>query len=554
MLRFLAGPMVQPGEGLLFALLFTYQFLIIFSYNIIKPVRSSLLVDGLGADALPIVYLIIALVVGFAVTGYQWFVARLQRETLVTGVILFFSLNLLFFWVILRDSHPYWKAIFFIWGDIFSVTIVSMGWSYANDLLSPDQGKRLFGPISTGATIGGILGAQVTSTWAVTVGSENLLLASAFLLAPCIVVPIAVKHFGLGLQAAPKQDVKQKEEKSPLEGLKLIARTPYLIGIVALVGLMVLASLLIEYQINKAIELGVPGKDAKTAYQGNMLFWVNIINFVTQFFLLGPMVKSWGIGVVLLIHPIVTAITSGVYWLFPVLNVMWWVKMLDWTVKYGLSKTTNEMLYLPTDRETKFKAKAFIDIFFYRLMKAVVAAVVLTCSWIGVELRTYSILVILITVAWIVIASTVARGYRKYVGERVRAMVRERFSGKTLETPREWSLASIRATLVALHGDLAAAVEKDPPPDGKATGLQKLPGAFRPLFDQLAKHHEDPDLPACLEVLEKGDPKEAVLILEYLEIFGDKELARPLTRLLARPMTASEAREAAGALQAKENP
>ena len=60
--------------------------------------------------------------------------------------------------------------------------VVSIFWSVMADVFSAGQGKRLFGFIGAGGTIGGIAGAGLTSVLVGLLGTANLLLVSAVLL------------------------------------------------------------------------------------------------------------------------------------------------------------------------------------------------------------------------------------------------------------------------------------------------------------------------------------------------------------------------------------
>jgi AAA family ATP:ADP antiporter len=53
---------------------------------------------------------------------------------------------------------------FFVWLSIFNLFVVSIFWATVVDVFSTEQGKRLFGFIAAGATLGAICGSAVTAT------------------------------------------------------------------------------------------------------------------------------------------------------------------------------------------------------------------------------------------------------------------------------------------------------------------------------------------------------------------------------------------------------
>jgi len=52
--------------------------------------------------------------------------------------------------------------IFFIWISVFNLFVVSIFWQMIVDVFNSEQGKRLFGFIAAGATLGAISGSVFT--------------------------------------------------------------------------------------------------------------------------------------------------------------------------------------------------------------------------------------------------------------------------------------------------------------------------------------------------------------------------------------------------------
>ena len=93
----------------------------------------------------------------------------------------FFIVNLLLFYGLFAFAwQPQWVArAFFIWISVFNLFVVSVFWSFMNDLFDQAQAKRLFGVIATGGTAGAISGPAITSLLVQPLGVNNLLLISA---------------------------------------------------------------------------------------------------------------------------------------------------------------------------------------------------------------------------------------------------------------------------------------------------------------------------------------------------------------------------------------
>jgi len=98
----------------------------------------------------------------------------------------FFMANLLLFVVLFGVATPaqaIWVGrVFFVWSSVFNLFVISVFWALMVDVFDSEQGRRLFGVIAAGATVGSILGSTVTVTLARQMGVPLLLLVSTALL------------------------------------------------------------------------------------------------------------------------------------------------------------------------------------------------------------------------------------------------------------------------------------------------------------------------------------------------------------------------------------
>lgn len=162
-----------------------YFFCVLSAYYIIRPVRDEMGVAG-GVDNLP--WLFTGTLVGMILFNppYAALVARLRRLRFVSLSYRFFMANILVFFLLLRvatEAQNIWIGrIFFIWTSVFNLFVVSIFWAFMADLFTSAQGKRLFGFIGVGGTLGGIVGAGLTVGLAELLGPANLLLVSIALL------------------------------------------------------------------------------------------------------------------------------------------------------------------------------------------------------------------------------------------------------------------------------------------------------------------------------------------------------------------------------------
>ena len=91
---------IKPDELKISFLLFFYLFLVIAAYNVIKPIRNASLLDELGYQWLPLVYLLTAAIIGFVVAIHSKIQVKITRYALITLSILFFFMSCFIFRIV----------------------------------------------------------------------------------------------------------------------------------------------------------------------------------------------------------------------------------------------------------------------------------------------------------------------------------------------------------------------------------------------------------------------------------------------------------------------
>ncbi len=346
-----------------------YFFFVLASYYVIRPIRDEMAVVG-GVEN--IAWLFTGTLVGTLLVHplFTWAVSRYPRKRFIPIAYRFFIANLLLFFLLMRvapDGTYVWLGrVFFSWTSVFNLFVVSVFWAFMADIYRSEQGKRLFGFIGIGGTMGGILGAALTAGLAEALGPVNLLLISAFFLEVALrlvrVLGERVTLSGLGT----RRDEEEAIGGGVLAGIREAFRSPYLLGIIGFMFLFTLTSTAIYYQQTDIADRSFSEPGAPAAFFARIDLFVNILALLTQAFLTGRIIKWFGLGVALAILPLVTVV--GLIWLgvAPTLGVLFVVQLFRRGWNYGLMKPALEALYTVVPREEKYKAKNFIDTTVYR--------------------------------------------------------------------------------------------------------------------------------------------------------------------------------------------
>ncbi|HEX6764798.1 MAG TPA: MFS transporter, partial [Polyangiaceae bacterium] len=211
---------VRSGEAPLTLTLALNVFLLLMAYYIIKPVREGLILDlKSGAEYKSYMSAVIALALLVAVPTYARFVDRLPRLRLVVGVTLFFASHLVLFFVASRFEplQSRMGLVFFVWVGVFNMMVVAQLWAFANDLLDPEQGKRLFALVALGGTLGAALGSAVAGWLVAPLGTYALMLVGAGVLVACALLFIVSERLSVAFR---------RREAGPLPAAAVFSSPP----------------------------------------------------------------------------------------------------------------------------------------------------------------------------------------------------------------------------------------------------------------------------------------------------------------------------------------
>lgn len=430
---------VHAGEAATVLLLTLTGFLVLGAYYIIKPVREGLILGDTSAEFKSYLSAAAVILLIFVVKAFSRLASKVPRQKLITWVTFFFISNLIVFYILsFADiSAPAYGTAFFIWIAIFNVMVVAQFWAFANDVYTPEEGKRLFPLVAFGATFGAFAGAKVSGWLVHSIGRFQLMLVGAGVLFLSVVFVRIIhgremkKNRTLSVEAeeAAALTEKTKEKEKPLGkegGFKLVFKKRYLLYLAVFILLLNFINTNGEYILGHvarssaemAIEAGTAGDldlgDYITKFYANFFALVNLLSLIIQLFLVSRIFKWFGIRGAIFFLPL---ISLGGYMFVAVgasLLVVRWAKTLENSTDYSLMNTTRHSLFLVTTREEKYKAKAAIDTFFHRggdVLSGVLVLVGTTLLALSVE--SFALVNVAFGLLWITVGVLVAREHKR---------------------------------------------------------------------------------------------------------------------------------------------
>jgi AAA family ATP:ADP antiporter len=203
-------------------------------------------------------------------------------------------------------------------------------------------------------------------------------------------------------------------------------RNRYLLLIAALILLLNWVNATGEYILSsivqRAAEERVMTGELTRAQQGSFIgnFYadyfqvVNIAGMVLQLFVVSRVVKYLGVQVAVCILPIVALGSYAIAVVLPSLAVMRWVKTAENSIDYSLQNTVAQMLYLPTTREEKYKAKQVTDTFAVRVGDVLSSATVFVGSALmALGTAEFALINVVLITAWLAVAILLGREFRR---------------------------------------------------------------------------------------------------------------------------------------------
>jgi len=429
---------IKREELPLALLMFSYFFLVITCFWILKPIKKGLFIefyDESGFDLLGVTYSapqaeslakILNMVVAFgAVVVFTRLSRQLRRQQLTFVFAVFFIACYLLFgqWLHTPDDASVWS--FYLFGDLYSTLMVATFFAFLNDSVTPGAAKRLYGLVGLGGVCGGVFGSSVVSA------NVSLLSYSHWLwICSGLTVLIAAAAWGAGRQVRVPTRTTQDVASTPTpttkprgnaatEGARLVFSSRYLLSIVAIVGLYEVISTIIDFQFTFTVSHYLDGPDIGRHFA--LVFSItNWVSLLVQLFLTSFIMTRWGLATALLVLPFTIALGSSAFLVFPALWVGSMLSTADNGFSYSINQSAKEALYVPTSEAEKYRAKAFIDMFVQRFAKAIAVVISLGITFAFKDissLRYLGLLTLALLVVWVIAA--------RYAGRQFKALEHE---------------------------------------------------------------------------------------------------------------------------------
>lgn len=429
---------IRRHELPLALLMFGYFFFVITSFWVLKPIKKWIFIEyyditgftlfnwHMTASQAELLAKVLNMVVALAaVTVFTALARRFRRQQLTYIFTGFFIVCYVFYSLVINQPQGWTVWSFYLFGDLFSTLMVGTFFAFLNDSVTPDAAKRLYGLVGLGGVLGGAFGSSFVSlrirqaiesaaVAADPTAQSPVQMSSWLWICFGVALLILVVAFAAGrlVRRNPPEEASEKVEEPArekagnpaFEGAKLVFKSKYLLAIVAIVGLYEIVSTILDFQFTSTIAHYLDGP--AIGAQFSMIYAItNWVSMLVQLFLTSFIMSRFGLMVALLILPAAVFGGSCAFFAVPMMWVGSFLNTVDNGFSYSINQSAKEALYVPTTRDEKYKAKAFIDMFVQRFAKAIAVVLSLAITTIFTQftsLRYLSLFTMIVVVFWVI--------------------------------------------------------------------------------------------------------------------------------------------------------
>jgi ATP:ADP antiporter, AAA family len=394
-------------------------FCVLGGYFAVRPVRETV-GTILGRDRVANLYVATWIASLGIVPIYGAIVAKVRRSVFLPLIYGFVAVALAIVGVVLQNQSRNVAVgqFFYVFISVLSLFLVSVFWSFLVELFNSEQAKRLFPVIAAGGTAGALVGPLFTDLTARIIGNAGILFVGAALFGLAVALQaILIRLWKSGPEPHRNRGEAHYQPRdralggNPLAGITLVLRSPYLLGIAAYVALLATANTFLYFEQLRLVATTFADTQTRTSVFARIDWIVQSLTILGQLFITGRIASRLGLVVLLTIIPVAIFfgfIALAVWNTFMVLAIVIIVRRSG---EYAFVRPGREMLWTPMSKETKYKAKNFVDVPVYRGADAAVAQLQRGIEGAGFGVQTAALLGALAAVLWAVNGWWLGRRY-----------------------------------------------------------------------------------------------------------------------------------------------
>lgn len=411
---------ITPGEGFRVTVIAALLFLLIAANNLIKILRDSIFLGHHAVSELPYLYILVALCAGVIIATYARYTVHLSMVRLILATNALIVFTVAGFWFLLTYIDPAWSHyVFYIWSAMATVIAVAQLWTLAGQLFTPDEGKRLFGLVAAGGTLGGVA-AGFGAKWTLHLAADSnhlLWVVGGLYLAASLLLCITQRRLR---KTAAAQEFVSPNGADAVSGDNIfahLAASPYLKTIAAVILVSVVVSTLIDFELKTAAKDDYPSKSALAGFFSAYYGWLSLATLFAQVVLTGKAIKKLGLNASLYLTPVVLMGGSLAIMIWPGLLAAALTRIADAALRNSVHRSSLEIVYMGVPASIKKALKTFLDVVVERVGDASAGFIILFFSLASVASHKAHVHIICVGLifVWMVLIQFLRAGYAEAI-------------------------------------------------------------------------------------------------------------------------------------------
>ncbi len=353
-------------------------------YEFIRSSSTVLFKSAYGADKLPLVMAAMPVVVFLGVALYGWILSQLgPRRTLLVSS-LGSSMIILGCYLLVLGGNEMVTPALFLFKEFYIVLLIEQYWSYINSSVTPTTAKKVNGPVTGIAGIGGAIGGWMVGLSAESLGTETMVLCAAIALLPAALVA----NFTYLFHGEP--DMPPADKSQGHLALNLFRENKMLLSLLAVVLASQVIAAVLDFKFQGILSEEYAGEpDKETAFQG--WFWgtLNTSVLLLQFVFAPLLLAFVSLRLVHLMMPLIHLAAITVAIIEPTLLTVGVAFFLFKAFDDSIFRAAKEVLYVPLGFDERYRVKEVIDVFGYRTGKGGSSVVIAVLQRLGVVMANY---------------------------------------------------------------------------------------------------------------------------------------------------------------------
>jgi AAA family ATP:ADP antiporter len=368
--------------------------------------------------------MLVALIAGLVIATYAKYTVNISIVRLILWTNAVILSNIIFFWVVLSYFDSAWsRYAFYIWSAMVTVIGIAQAWTFANHIFTEEEGKRCFGLIAAGGTVGGIV-ASFGAKWMtyLSIESTDLLwvIASGYITASVLMIWaeawLEKKSAGGGPSNA------ETEKMTAESGLgQLLSGSGYLKTVALIILVSVIVSTLIDFNFKVGAKEAYPSAPELAGFFSLYYGWLNMSTLFVQVFITGRILGKLGLAPSLYVSPgaLLTGAMAIIIW--PGLVPAMLTRMGDTVLRNSIHRSAMEVVYMAVPPGVVRTVKTFLDVVVERLGDASAGFIILWFSLVSMEkyVAYVHLICVGLILTWLALTRFLRTRYAEVFRERV---------------------------------------------------------------------------------------------------------------------------------------